>query len=105
MVTHQGPVDLIAELVQPLGLEVIEYHNGLVFVTNNDFILQSTDKDTRFDLYFNEDIEEEKAQTMMALLEGAAEIKGLAIVYKGAFSLTAGEEDQVELAFFDLSEG
>lgn len=104
MVTHQIPVDLISELVQPLGLEVIEHHDNMVFVTHNYFILQATDQDTCYDLYFNEDIEEEKAQTMMVLLEGAAEIKGLTVVYKGAFCLTA-EEDQVELEFFDLSGG
>lgn len=103
MATHQRPVGLIDELVQQIGLEVIDQYDGLIFVSHNYFILQSTERDTCFDLYFNESIEEEKARTMLLLLEGAAQTKGLNLLYKGAFCLTAKADDEVELELFDLS--
>ena len=104
MVTSLRPLGLLKEVIQQLGLDVIDEYEDLVFVSRNQFILKFTGQDGCIDLYFNEDIEEERAQALMALMEGVSEGKGLHVVYKGAFCLTPGEDNQIELEFFDLSD-
>lgn len=104
MKVSSKPIDALAEVIQQLGLDVTYQHDDLIFVSHNLFVLKFTDHEYCIDLYFNEDIEEEKAQALMDLIEAAAEFKGLQITYKGAFCSKQEEDDTIELEFFNLAD-
>lgn len=104
MALSPRPTDLLAQAVQQIGLDVACEHDDLVFVSDNLFILKFTNSNHDIDLYFNEDIEKEKAQTLMALMDVAVEAKGMQVSYKGAFCMTTKEDNSIEVEFFDLAD-
>ncbi len=103
-ISHR-PLGMLTRVVQQIGLDVTYEHDDLVFVSHNLFILKFTDSAKRIDLYFNEDIEQEKAETLLALIDAATEAEDIQIAYNGAFCLTPKEDGNIELEFFDLPEG
>jgi len=105
MNTAPRPYGTVVEMLQIIGLDVTHEYEDLIFVTHNLFILKFAENATGMDLYFNEDIEEEKAQSLMAQLEALGELHGLSIAYKGAFSLEENEDETLSVSFFDLSDG
>jgi hypothetical protein len=98
------PLGTVMEILQLLDLDVTHQYEDMVFVSHNLFIIKFTQDDTHLDLYFNEDIEEEKAQRLMGQLEGVGELHGMVISYKGAYTITENEDESVSVEFFDLSD-
>lgn len=103
MTTRQRPLGTILEILRLLDLDVTYEYEDLIFVSHNLFILKFTGDATRIDLYFNEEIEEEKARKLMAQLEGLGDLHGMTISYKGAYSIQEDENETVSVEFFDLS--
>ena len=101
--THR-PLGIVIEMLQVLGLDVTHQYEDLVFVSQNLFIMKFTDDAVHIDLYFNEEIEEEKAQEVMGQLEALGELHGLNIAYKGAYALSENPDKTVSVEFFDLDE-
>lgn len=103
MTTRQRPLGTILEILQLLDLDVTYEYEDLIFVSHNLFILKFTDDAACIDLYFNEEIEEEKAQQLMVQLEGAGDLHGMTISYKGAYSIQEDENETLSVEFFDLT--
>jgi hypothetical protein len=98
-----GPMDLITDIIQQVGLDVAYEHDDLVFVSRNAFILKFTENTHHIDLYFNEDLKEQDAQALMAEVSEAGGVYGLQFSYKGAFCFTQKKaEETIRLEFFDL---
>ncbi len=104
MKPQHRPLGTIIEILQTLGIEVTHQYEDLVFVSNNLFVLKFTDDAAHIDLYFNEEIEEEKAQEVMGQLAAVGELHGLAIAYKGAYALSENQDETVSVEFFDLDD-
>jgi hypothetical protein len=103
MHTSPGPMDLITDVVQQIGLDVVYEHEDLVFVSRNAFILRCTEKTHHIDLYFNEKLEAQKAQHLMSQIGEAGDQYGMHIFYKGAFSFKQDAQGHIRLEFFDLT--
>lgn len=104
MNANHRPLGTVIEMLQVLGMDVTHQFEDLVFVSQNLFILQFTDDAARVGLYFNEEIEEEKAQEVMGQLETVGELHGLTIIYKGAYALSDNDDETVSVEFFDLDD-
>lgn len=102
MNTTHRPLGTVLEILQALDLDVTHQYDDMVFVSHNLFIIKFTQDDTLLDLYFNEDIDEEKAQRLMAQLEGVGELHRMVIQYKGAYAITENDDESVSVEFFDL---
>lgn len=99
-----GPMDLITDIIQQVGLDVAYEYDDLVFVSRNAFILKFTEKAHHIDLYFNEELKEQDAQALMAEISEAGGAYGLQIFYKGAFCFSQEKaEETIRLEFFDLA--
>lgn len=98
-----GPVDmdLITDIVQQIGLDVVYEHEDLVFVSRNAFILRCAEKARHIDLYFNEQLEQQKAQQLMSQIGEAGGRYGMRIFYKGAFYFDKDAHGYITLEFFD----
>jgi hypothetical protein len=103
MHTWPGPMDLITDIVQQVGLDVVYEHEDLVFVSRNTFILRCTGKARHIDLYFNEQLEEQKAQHLMSQIDAAGGRYGMQFSYKGAFFFKQDAQGHIRLQFFDLA--
>lgn len=100
----QRPLGTVVKILQLIDLDVTHQYEDLVFASHNLLILKFTDDAARIDLYFNEEIEEDKAQTIMEQLETVGELHGLAFVYKGAYGLKENRDDTLSVEFFDLTD-
>ena len=98
------PLGKVVEILEFIGLDVTHQYEDLVFVTHNLFILKFSDEAARIDIYFNEEIEESKAQSLMGQLDALGELHGLSMSYKGAYSIQENEDETLSVAFFDLTE-
>ena len=103
MNTIHRPLGTVIEILQALGMDVTHQFEDLVFVSNNLFVLKFTENAAQIHLYFNEDIEEEKAQEVMGQLETVGELHGLTILYKGAYALSENSDASLSVEFFDLN--
>lgn len=103
MHTSPGPMDLIADIVQQIGLDVVYEHEDLVFVSCNTFILRCTEKTRHLDLYFNEKLEQQKAQQLMSQIGEVGDRYGMQIFYKGAFYFAQDPQGHIRLEFYDLT--
>lgn len=104
MLTSPGPMDLISDIVQQIGLDVVYEHEDLVFVSRNTFILRCTEKARHLDLYFNEQLERQKAQALMSQIGEAGDRYGMQIIYKGAFYFEQDTQGHIRLEFYDLAD-
>jgi hypothetical protein len=102
MHTSQGTMDLITDIVQQIGLDVVYEHKDMVFVSHNAFILRCTANAHHIDLYFNEQIEEQKAQHLLSQIGDAGSRYGIQIFYKGAFTFGQDAQGYLKLKFLDL---
>ncbi len=93
----------LAEVVRQLGFDVSHTHEDLVFISNNLFILRFSDPIHHIDVYYNEDIEEDRAVDLMAEMDSAATEHGFQVTYKGAYCLTEHDDGTVTVEFFDLT--
>jgi hypothetical protein len=96
-------LDLITDIVQQIGLDVVYEHEDLVFVSRNAFILKCTENANHIDLYFNEQLEERKAKHLMSQIGEAGGRYGMQIFYKGAFYFEQDAQGSITLEFFDLT--
>ncbi len=101
---NHRPLGTVIEMLQVLGMDVTHQYEDLVFVSQNLFILEFTDDAAHIDLYFNEDIEEEKAHEVMGQLEAVGELHGLTVSYKGAYALSENPDETLSVEFFDLTD-
>jgi hypothetical protein len=97
------PMELITDIVQQIGLDVVYEHEDLVFVSRNAFILEFTGQAHHVDLYFNEKIEEPKAQGLMAKIGKVGDAHGLQIECRGAFGFEENAQGLITLEFFDFA--
>ena len=95
---------VLAEVVQQLGFDVSHTHEDLVFTTNNLFILRFSDPIHLIDVYFNEEIEEDRAVALMGELDAAAVERGFQVSYRGAYCIAQDDAGTVSVEFFDLTE-
>jgi hypothetical protein len=98
------PITVLAEIVRQLGFDVTHAHEDLVFISNNLFIIRFSDPIHNIEVYYNEDIEEERAVELMGRIDAAASDKGFTATYKGAYCMTESEDGIVSVEFFDLTE-
>ncbi|MEJ2158025.1 MAG: hypothetical protein P8X96_22065 [Desulfobacteraceae bacterium] len=100
----QRPLGTVVEILQLMGLDVTHQYEDLVFVSHSLFILKFTDDPAHIDLYFNEEIEEEKAQELMGQLDALGTLHSLTIEYKGAYALSENSDESLSVEFFDLTD-
>ena len=103
MNTPHRPLGTVIKMLEMIGMEVTHQHEDLVFVSRNLFILRFSDVAAHIDLYFNESIEEEKAQEMMGQLVAVGELHGVTISYAGAYSMTDNKDETLSVEIFDLT--
>jgi len=104
MDTSRYPMETVTELLKMMNMEVTHQHEDLVFVSGNRFILRFTEDEALVDIFFNETIEEERANEIMAQMEAFGGLLAVEISFRGAYSMSESGDDSLSVEFFDLTD-
>ncbi|TCD47344.1 hypothetical protein [Chlorobium sp. N1] len=95
------PLGPVMQLLEELGHEVTYAYDDLVFINDNDFLLQFGKTGPSVSLYFNRECPRKTAENIEQSIIPAADRKGIAITRKGAYRLMEQEGESVQIEFFD----
>ena len=88
------PLGIIVTMIESLGLKVTHFHDDLVFIEHNAFMLQMGEKGEDLFVWFNVDCVPEKSEKIMNMLLDQGKQQGLILEKKGTYRLTPNEEDE-----------
>ncbi len=95
------PLGTIAQLLEELGHEVSYAYDDLVFVNDNDFLLQFENNGAVVNLFFNQSCLKSEADNIEQSIIPAADKKGLSIVKKGRYTLIGQANETLRIEFFE----
>ncbi|QEQ56802.1 hypothetical protein [Chlorobium phaeovibrioides] len=95
------PLGPLMQLLEELGHEVTYAYDDLVFINNNDFLIQFASSGPELHLFFNHDCNKNTASGIEESIIPAAESKGLSIIRKGKYKLVGEQDETMQLHFFD----
>ena len=95
------PLGTVMQLLEELGHEVSYAYDDLVFVNDNDFLLQFENRGPVVNLFFNQSCLKTEEDNVEHSIIPAADRKGLSIVKKGHYNLTGQADETVRIEFFD----
>lgn len=95
------PLGLVKEALEPIGIEVSYAYEDLVFIQHNHFLLQFGKTGAILFYYANVETAEEAAQQFFREVQGALGAKGMTLVDRGQYRLTAGAGEELSLHFLD----
>ena len=101
MKTSLRPLGTVVQLLEELGHEVTYAYDDLVFVNNNDFLLQFDHAGPILNLFFNQSCSKKNAETIEQSIIPAGDKKGLSIVKKGKYNVTGEADENLRIEFFD----
>ncbi len=95
------PLGTVMQLLEELGHDVTYAYDDLVFVNDNDFLLQFENSGPVVNLFFNQSCLKTDADNLEQSIIPAADRKGLSIVKKGHYNLIGQADETLRIEFFD----
>lgn len=95
------PLGPLMQLLEELGHEVTYAYDDLVFINDNDFLLQFGTAGHSLGLFFNRDCPKKTSEAIEQSIIPAADRKGLSITRKGAYRLLGQEDETMQIEFFE----
>jgi len=100
METSLRPLGTVMQLLEQLGHKVTYAYDDLVFVNDNDFLLQFSDTASTLSLFFNKSCSKQSIDQVEQSIIPAADKMGLSIVTKGTYSMTGLDDENLRIEFF-----
>ncbi len=101
METLFRPLGSVLQLLEDLGHEVTYAYDDLVFVNDNNFLLQFDNTGLALNLFFNQSCTTQEADNIEQSIIPASDKKGLSITKKGRYSITGQSDENLRIEFFD----
>ncbi len=95
------PLGTLVQLLEELGHEVTYAYDDLVFVNDNDFLLQFDNSGPSLNLFFNQSCAKKNADNIEQSIIPAGDKKGLSIIKKGQYSVTGEADENLRIEFFN----
>ncbi|ABB23544.1 MAG: hypothetical protein A3K90_03595 [Pelodictyon luteolum] len=95
------PLGPVMQLLLELGHEVTYAYDDLVFINNNEFLLQFGSTGPSLNLFFNHECPKQTIEHIEQSIIPAADRKGISITRKGAYKLTGQDDETMQVEFFD----
>ncbi len=97
------PLGIIVDLVKNLGFEVTHFHDDLIFIEHNAFLIQMGEQGKDVFVWFNIDCQQQKIGEIMERLNQQASSHNLVLEKKGSYELIANEDDEtIQIEFIPL---
>ncbi len=100
METSLRPLGTVMQLLEQLGHKVTYAYDDLVFVNDNDFLLQFSNTAAALSLFFNKSCSKQSVDQLEQSIIPAADNMGLSIVTKGTYSMTGQDDENLRIEFF-----
>ncbi len=100
METSLRPLGAVMQLLEQLGHKVTYAYDDLVFVNDNDFLLQFSNTVATLSLFFNKSCSKQSTDQVEQSIIPAADKMGLSIVTKGTYSMTGLDDENLRIEFF-----
>ncbi|MGB7511311.1 MAG: hypothetical protein WBP54_08510 [Pelodictyon phaeoclathratiforme] len=97
----QRPLGNVMQLLEELGHEVTYAYDDLIFVNDNDFLLQFANTGPTLNLFFNQSCLKKTADDVEQSIIPAADKKGLSIVKKGHYNVSEQADENLRIEFFE----
>lgn len=106
MSVHYRPLGMVKEALEQIGIEVTYAYEDLVFIQHNHFLLQFGKTGAILFFYANVDTAEHEADQLFTDVRTAASGKGITLLHRGRYQLTADTDEHLSLRFLadDLPE-
>jgi len=101
MAVPYRPLGLVKEMLEQLGVTVAYAYEDLVFMENNGFLLQFGRQGEVLFFAANAEGTVQEEQRWLAVLQPLASARGIRLIRRSAYRLTAGDDDQLTLVFVD----
>ncbi len=101
METLFRPLGSVLQLLEDLGHEVTYAYDDLVFVIDNNFLLQFDSSGLTLNLFFNHSCTKQESDNIEQSIIPAGDKKGLSIIKKGQYSITGQSGENLRIEFFD----
>ncbi|MEI7748307.1 MAG: hypothetical protein WCI81_04455 [Chlorobiaceae bacterium] len=101
METLFRPLGSVLQLLEDLGHEVTYAYDDLVFVNDNNFLLQFDSSGLALNLFFNQSCTKQESDNIEQSIIPAGDKKGLSIIKKGQYSITGQSGENLRIEFFD----
>jgi len=100
METSLRPLGSVMQLLEQLGHKVSYAYDDLVFVNDNDFLLQFSNTPAALSLFFNKSCSKKSSEQVEQSIIPAADKMGLSIVTKGTYSMRGLDNENLRIEFF-----
>jgi hypothetical protein len=95
------PLGTVVQLLEELGHEVTYAYDDLVFVDDNDFLLQFANTGPELNLFFNQSCLKKTVDDVEQSIIPAGDKMGLSIVKKGHYTVTEQAGENLQIEFFE----
>ncbi len=97
MALQYRPLGRVKEMLEQIGLEVSYAYEDLVFIKNNQFLLQFGKVGELLFFYTNEDTAEADAPQLFATILPMANTQGFTLIHRGQYRISEGENENLSL--------
>lgn len=99
------PLGMIMTMINEFGLQVTHYHEDLIFIEHNAFLLQMGEKGEDVFIWFNVDCDQKSSEEILSGLTEQAEKVQLVISNPGLYKMDINEADETfQLEFIEKTE-
>lgn len=88
------PLGMIATMLEGLGFQPTHFHEDLVFVEHNAFLVQMGEEGKDLHVWFNVDCESGKTGDIMDAFQSQAEVFDFNIQQSGTYKMVANSENE-----------
>lgn len=100
MSVHYRPLGMVKEALEQIGIEVTYAYEDLVFIQHNHFLLQFGKTGAILFFYANVDTAVHEADQLFTDVQTVASGKGITLLRRGRYQLTADADEHLSLRFF-----
>ncbi len=93
------PLGTVTEIVESAGMGVSYAYEDLVFLEQNAFLLQFTDKEQEVLIHINEEAEKNEITAALCLLQKKAEERTMLFCKGNYYRLSQADENNIRIEF------
>ena len=101
MSVQYRPLGMVKEMLELIGIEVTYAYEDLIFIHHNHFLLQFGKVGEILFYSANVATTEDEAQQLFTAVQTAASGKGITLLRRGPYQLTADADENMSLHFLD----
>ena len=101
MALQYRPLGVVKEMLEQIGVEVTYAFEDLVFLKDNQFLLQFGKVGEILFFYANVETGEAEAQQLFVDIQAVASAQGITLIHRGRYQLAAADDENLSLQFLD----